>query len=89
MRVGTVDKLDCGDAGNTANAVAEAASEALGDFKNSYYSASDAVIDGSTAGLGQTAVTDDGTTVSIVSCVEKVTPACSGEATMGNTITIE
>ena len=53
---------------------------------NSYYSSSDAVIDGSTAELGQTAVTDDGTTVTITSCVEK---GCAGDATMGNTITIE
>ena len=86
MRVGTVDKLDCDDAGAVAGAVGEAASEALGDFKNSYYSSSDAVIDGSSAELGQTAVTDDGTTVTILSCVEK---GCAGDATMGNTITIE
>ena len=40
----------------------------------------------SAAELGQTAVTDDGTTVTITSCVEK---GCAGDATMGNTITIE
>ena len=89
MKVGTVPSLDCDDAGETAGAVAEAATAALEDFKNSYYSSSDAIVDGSTADLGQTAVTDDGTTVSIVSCVEKTTPSCSGEATMGNTVTIE
>ena len=86
MKVGTVPSLDCDDAGETAGAVSEAATVALGDFKNSYYSSSDAVIDGATPALGQTAVTDDGTTVTIKSCVEK---GCTGDATMGNTITIE
>ena len=89
MKVGTVTNLDCDDAGETAGAVSAAATAALEDFKNSYYSSSDAIIDGSSAELGQTAVTDDGTTVSIVSCVEKTTPSCSGDATMGNTIIIE
>ena len=86
MRVGTVDSLDCNEAGETAGAVSAAATVALADFKNSYHSSSDAVIDGATPGLGQVAVTDDATTVTIMSCVEK---GCSGDATMGNTITIE
>jgi len=89
MRVGTVDSLDCAEAGETAGAVSAAATVALADFKNSYYSSSDAVIDGASPGLGQVAVTDDGTTITILSCVEKTTPACSGDATMGNTVTIE
>ena len=86
MRVGTVDSLDCNEAGETAGAVSAAATVALADFKNSYHSSSDAVIDGATPGLGQVAVTDDATTVTILSCVEK---GCTGDATMGNMITIE
>ena len=38
MKVGTVTNLDCDDAGETAGAVSAAATAALEDFKNSYYS---------------------------------------------------
>ena len=79
--------LTCTDAGNTAGAVASAATEALSDFKNSYFSASDAVIVGGSAGQGQVAIADDGTTVTITSCVAK---GCSTDGdVMDNTIIIE
>ena len=80
------DNLDCGDAGNTAGAVASAATEALSDFKNSYYSSSDAVIVDTTAGQGQVAISDDGTTVTVTSCVAK---GCAGDDVMANEIEIE
>ena len=80
------DNLACTDAGNTEGAVASAAKTALADFKNSYYSASDAVIVGETAGQGQVAITDDGTTLSISSCVAK---GCGSEDVMSNSIEIE
>jgi acetamidase/formamidase len=78
--------LTCTDAGNTAGAVASAATEALSDFKNSYFSASDAVIVASTAGQGQVAIIDDGTTVTINSCVAK---GCASDDLMDNEIIIE
>ncbi len=78
--------LTCTDAGNTAGAVASAATAALSDFKNSYFSASDAVIVGGTAGQGQVAIADDGTTVTINSCVAK---GCASDDQMDNSIVIE
>jgi len=78
--------LTCTDAGNTAGAVASAATAALSDFKNSYFSASDAVIVGGTAGQGQVAIADDGSTVTINSCVAK---GCASDDVMDNTIVIE
>ena len=78
--------LTCTDAGNTAGAVASAATAALSDFKNSYFSASDAVIVGGTAGQGQVAIADDGTTVTINSCVAK---GCASDDVMNNTVVIE
>ena len=79
--------LTCTDAGTSEGAVASAATAALGDFKNSYYSASDAVIVGETAGQGQVAISDDGTTVTVTSCVAK---GCSTDGdVMDNTIIIE
>jgi len=78
--------LTCTDAGNTAGAVASAATAALSDFKNSYFSASDAVIVGGTAGQGQVAIADDGTTVTINSCVAK---GCASDDLMDNEIIIE
>ena len=79
--------LTCTDAGTSEGAVASAATAALGDFKNSYFSASDAVIVASTAGQGQVAIIDDGTTVTVTSCVAK---GCSTDGdVMDNTIIIE
>ena len=78
--------LTCTDAGNTEGAVASAATAALSDFKNSYFSASDAVIVASSAGQGQVAIIDDGTTVTINSCVAK---GCASDDLMDNEIIIE
>jgi len=78
--------LTCTDAGNTAGAVASAATAALSDFKNSYFSASDAVIVNTTAGQGQVAISDDGTDVTITSCVAK---GCASDDVMNNTVVIE
>ena len=78
--------LTCTDAGNTEGAVASAATEALSDFKNSYFSASDAVIVNTTAGQGQVAISDDGTDVVITSCVAK---GCASDDVMNNTVVIE
>ena len=78
--------LTCSDAGTTEGAVASAATEALSDFKNSYFSASDAVIVDTTAGQGQVAISDDGTDVTITSCVAK---GCASDDVMNNTVVIE
>ena len=80
------DTLDCSTKDSSGN-VSDAATEALADFKNSYDNSRDAVAtaDGGSA-LGVTVVTDDGTTVTIVTCHTK---GGTGDATMGNEIEIE
>ena len=76
--------LTCGSR-TTAGAIETAATEALKDFKNSYNSTAAAIsTDGSGTILGQTDITDDGSTVSIVTCYET---GCA--TTMSNEVDIE
>ena len=72
-------------ASTTAGEVSTAAASALSDFKNTYSPATAAVAKSSALVLGQTSVSDDGSTVNIETCfsyAEVTTPAAGAvEAT--------
>ena len=79
------ENLTCANR-TTASTVQAAASEALGDFKNSYNSTAAAVTNGDGDVLGETAITDDGSTVTITTCYDT---GCGTDAVMSNEVEIE
>ena len=83
------DNLTCANR-TTASTVQGAATEALGDFKNSYNSTAAAVsASGGGTVLGQTDIVDDGSTVYITTCVETGCANGTDASSMYNEVEIE
>ena len=89
------DNLTCSARDGDSQAVSTAAIAALADFKNSYDSSAKAVqavgadaSGGATKGV--TNVSDDGTTVTIITCTHETDAGtCTSDTQMSNTVDIE
>jgi len=78
--------LSCGDRKKGDQDVTNQALNALSDFNNAFDSDGDGVANSTSSVLGQVSITDDGSTVDIVTCF---VDGCGSGGVMENTVSIE